>query len=285
VLLEPCHEPTEAAEVRERCRYREECRGRGALELTAAHFATELAVDPAARHASIHMGFRTFRVAVARLSGRLSGNSAVAELAHATRRGDRRDSLKLGVGATNGRAHLAEREAEVTGGRYGTDPIGRHYGNDLALALVELGHKVSSAGKTVAQLQVVKRIGSSRAYVLNGRVELDALTRTEARGVTPFAVAMATVSDREPEGSQQVLLTGRAVWRHHDGRDRLIHDLLLRVERNPARLAAPTQLPDQVGATALQLVSRLLRRPPCKPMPRRADHARAPRPASTNDPA
>jgi hypothetical protein len=92
------------------------------------------------------------------------------------------------------------------------------------------------------------------------------------------------VLDREPEGTQQVVLVGDTAGRHDDGRDRVVHDLFLRGNRNAAPLAAIPQLSDQLGATAVQLRRRLLGRPSRSPTPRRADHAHAPPPASTKDP-
>jgi hypothetical protein len=93
-------------------------------------------------------------------------------VAHSTRRCDRRDSIQLGVRATNHRAHLAEREAQVAGGRHGTHPVAGHHSKDLTLTRIEVGHQVGSSRKAVAQLQPVERVHTPRG-VLRSRVELD----------------------------------------------------------------------------------------------------------------
>jgi hypothetical protein len=66
-------------------------------------------------------------------------------------------------------------------------------------------------------------------------------------------MAPATMIDREPKRPQQVMLIGDTARRHHDGRNRVIHDLFLRRNRDAPRLAATPQLPDQLSATPMQL--------------------------------
>ena len=169
-------QPGDAADVCERRgRQRQEGRGGRALELAPAHFAAQLAVDPPARDASGHMGSRACRVMIARLAGSVGGNRVVAELAHSARRRDRGDASKLELDAAIGSAYLAEGESEVTGSGYGTDPVSRHHGKDLALARVELGDQVGRAGHAIGQLDRVERISGSGS-MLDGGFEVDTLT-------------------------------------------------------------------------------------------------------------
>jgi hypothetical protein len=282
-LFNPSREPAEATHG---CMVRghwQKRRGRSALKVAPTHFAAQLAIDLPARDASVDMGLRKPCVVVACLAGSLGSNRPVAELAHTTRRCDSCDSIQLGVRAANGRAHLAKRESQVASGRYRTYSIARHHSNDLALSRIEIGHQVGSSRKAILQLQSVERVGASR-NVLNSRVELDPHARSETREVPPFAMATATMIDREPEGAKQVLFIGDAAWRHDDSRDRVVHDLFLSARRDAASLAAAPQLSDQLGATLVQLRRRLLGGPSFCPMPRGADHAHAPPPAPTHDP-
>jgi hypothetical protein len=180
-------------------------------------------------------------------------------MAHASRGRDDDNPIQLDVGATSCGPRVSEREPQVAGSQHGTHPVARHHSNDLALTRVEVGHQVRSPGKAVPQLQSVERVPSSRG-VLNSHVELRSHARAQAREVPPFAVPGATVVDREPEGTQQVVLVGDTARRHDDGRDRVVHDLFLRGNRNAAPVAATPQLSDQLGAAPVQLRRRLLGR-------------------------
>jgi hypothetical protein len=194
------------------------------------------------------MRSRAPRVVVAGLAGSLRGDCRVAVVAHPALRGDRRDSLELRVGAADGGADLAEREAQVTGGRHSSHPVDGSHGNDLALTRIEVGHQVSRAGHAIRQLGRLER-STKRGRTRHGSIEIDPLTRAQAREMPALTVPAATVIDRKPKGAQEVLLVRSTVRRHHDGRDRVVHDLLLRASRNAAGLAAPAQLPDQLSAT------------------------------------
>jgi hypothetical protein len=69
--------------------------------------------------------------------------------------------------------------------------------------------------------------------------------------VPSFAVSPATVIDGEPERAQQVVFVGDTSRRHDDGRDRVVHDLLLCSDRYTAALAAASQFSDQFAAAAV----------------------------------
>jgi len=56
-----------------------------------------------------------------------------------------------------------------------------------------------------------------------------------------------------------MVLVDDAAWGHHDGGDRVVHDFLLRHDGDAPPLAAPPQLPDQLGAALVQLPRRVLR--------------------------
>ena len=183
------------------------------------------------------MRSRKPRFVLVGLAGSLGGNRLIAVVAHPARRRDHRDSIQLGVGATSSRAHLTERKTEVTSGPYGTHPVDRHHSNDLALTRIEVGHQVSSPRKAVLHLQPLEWVHTPHG-VLNSRVELDSHTRAQAREVPSFTVPATTMMDGEPESTQQVVFVGDTTRRHHDGRDRVVHDLFLRTNRNAPCLAA-----------------------------------------------
>jgi hypothetical protein len=82
---------------------------RGALELAATHFSTQLPIHPAARHTRAHMSSSEPRFALGRLAGCLSNNRTRPELAHAPRRRDNRDTIELGRRATGSRPNLTKR--------------------------------------------------------------------------------------------------------------------------------------------------------------------------------
>jgi hypothetical protein len=75
-----------------------------------------------------------------------------------------------------------------------------------------------------------------------------------------------------------VLFVGDFSRGHHDSRDRVVDDLLLRNGRNTAALAAMSQLSDQLRAASMQLSGCLVRGPVAAPVP--PNHALYPRPAS-----
>jgi hypothetical protein len=217
-----------------RGRHRQERCCCGTLELPAAHFAAELVVNPVAAVACVDMGSRLPRVVVARLACSPGGNRVVAVIAHAACRRDHRDPVQLRVRATSRRAHLTERETQMPGGRHGAHPVDSHHSHDLALTRIEISHQISSPGKAIAELQLVEWVGNIGCGVLNRCVELDPLARAQPREVPAFAVPAATMIDRKPERTQQVMLIGDTARRHHDRRDRVVNDLLLRRQRYPA---------------------------------------------------
>ncbi len=81
-----------------------------ALELAPTHFAAQSAIDLPARNTRGYMGSCQSRIVFICLARRIGGDHSFAELAHAARRRDGRDSIQLGVGATGRRAHFSERE-------------------------------------------------------------------------------------------------------------------------------------------------------------------------------
>jgi hypothetical protein len=169
--------------------------------------------------------------------------------------------------ATIGRAHRAERETQKASGLQGTHPVALHHSKDLALTRVQLGHQVRGTGHTILQLERLER-STRRCCPLHGSLEVDSLTRAQAREVPAFAVVFTTVIDREPERTQQVVFIRDTAPRHDDGRDRVVHDLHLRGRGNAPRLAATMQLPNQLRSTPLQLRRSLLGRPSRSPTPR-----------------
>jgi len=102
--------------------------------------------------------------------------------------------------------------------------------------------------------------------------------RAEARELPPFAIAPTAMVNREPECPEKVVFVRDSTRRHHDGRDRVVDDFLLRDDRNAAALAATSQLADQLRAAPMKLSRCLLWRPVAEPMP--PDHAPRPRPLS-----
>jgi len=71
--------------------------------------------------------------------------------------------------------------------------------------------------------------------------------------VPPFAASAAAVIDSQPERSEEVMFIHDPTRRHDDGRDSVVHDLLLRHQRYAAGLATPSQLPDQLSAMSMSM--------------------------------
>jgi len=149
-LFDPYSELAGTSDVPDgHCRQRKERRHGCALELSRAHLAAELTVDPPARDAGAHMSSGQSRRMLVCRSRRVGGNRAGTELAHPPCRGDRGDAIELEVGAASRRTYLSQRESQQARHRDGADPVAGHHGDDLTLARVEIGHQVGSARESV----------------------------------------------------------------------------------------------------------------------------------------
>jgi hypothetical protein len=203
---------------------------------------SQLTVDPLTPNARLNMGSRTPRVVIACLVSSMGDDRLGTVVAHPALRRDFRDLLELGFGAASCRACLTVGDTQMAGGTQRPDTVDGHHSEDLALTRVELGHEVRGTGHAIRQLDRLER-PTNGSHSRHGSVELDPLPRAEASEVPAFVVLFATVIDRAPESANQMLFVfDNARGFHHDGRDRVVHDVLLRGDRDASRLAAPAEL-------------------------------------------
>ena len=228
------------------------------LELARAHLAPQAAVVPPASDAGAHVRTRQPCIVFGSSSSRIGRESARPKITHAPGRVDDRDAIELCVCAASCRTYLSEREAQHVGCRDRTDPVTRHDRKDLALPRIEVGHQVGGASEAVPLLECVEGIRFS-GCLLRGKIEVDTPPRAKAGEVPAFAVSSAPMTHGKPERTDEVVVVCDSPWRHDDGRDRVVDDLLLGVGRDSLALAAPSQLTDQLATTSVQLGRRVLR--------------------------
>jgi hypothetical protein len=223
------------------------------------------------------MRSRSTRLVFAGFSSRIGCDCPGPKLAHTPGCGNDRHAVELGRRTTSRRANLAKRYAQQACGRDRPYTVGRHDGDHFSLTRAQIRHQVGSPRETVQKLQSIERVDASGRLSKRG-IKLHPDPRAKPCELPPFAIAPTAMVNREPKCPEQMMLVGDSARRHHDGRDRVVDDFLLRDNRNAAALAAVSQLPDQLRAAPMQLARCLLWRPVAEPMP--PDHALYPRPPS-----